>query len=141
MDQPGTQERSLSPRRSPHGSTSVAAVRVLVAAVALCGCDRRPTCSTFEPHEGFANHVQPFEVAVDEEARRAYSTSLASRTVAVIDVDSRTLIGSVPVASRPLVYPDITVDERGTSTHSNVGRTTTSPCTGWSVPIPIATVI
>jgi YVTN family beta-propeller protein len=87
---------------------------VLLLGAFVVGCPDPPPCLDLAPHADLPNHVQPFEVAVAVDQRRVYSTSLGSRTVAVIDADDEAVIGMLPVGSRPLSYPDIAVDEHGT---------------------------
>jgi hypothetical protein len=77
------------------------------------GCSVRPFCLFLGPDEEQPNHVQPFEIGVDPATRRVFSTSLGSRTVAVIDADEGTIDRMLPAGSRPLSYPDIAVDEDG----------------------------
>jgi DNA-binding beta-propeller fold protein YncE len=97
-------------------------VSALLFVLAVPGCDRAPHCQTFGPYEELRNHAQPFEVAVDPDRRRAYSTSLSARTLAVYDLDARTLIDAAPIGDRPLVFPDIAVDDDGTVWLASYGQ-------------------
>ena len=85
----------------------------LSATLLATGCPVRPFCLFLGPDEDQPNHVQPFEIGVDPTARRVFSTSLGSRTVAVIDADEQVVDRMLPTGSRPLAYPDIAVDEHG----------------------------
>lgn len=97
----------------------VLSLQVLLLAT---GCDRGPRCESYEPYPELRNHVQPFEIAVDAERRRAFSTSLASRTVGVYDLDWSAVIAMVPIGPRPLVYPDVAVDELGAAWITSFGH-------------------
>ncbi len=80
---------------------------------ALPACAPAPICESFGPEEGRANHIQPFEVAVDPWARRAFSTSLSTLTLGIHDLDAQEMIAAAPLAERPLVFPDVAVDDLG----------------------------
>jgi len=92
---------------------ALAGLCLLAVAAAASGCPVRPYCLYLGPDEDLANHVQPFEIGVDPATRRVFSTSLGSRTVAVIDADAGAIDRMLPTGSRPLAYPDIAVDEDG----------------------------
>ena len=86
---------------------------MLTPLLAALGCTVRPYCLYLGPDAEKPNHVQPFEIGVDPATRRVFSTSLGSRTVAVIDADEGVIDRMLPTGSRPLAYPDIAVDENG----------------------------
>ncbi len=74
---------------------------------------RKAPCQTFEPNRGLGNHLNPFEIAVDVEHRRIYSTSLANRTLGVYDADTHEILGMYPIRERALVRPDVVPDATG----------------------------
>ncbi len=86
------------------------------------GCAKGPHCESYEPYPELRNHVQPFEIAIDPERRRAFSTSLASRTVGIYDLDWSAVVAMVPIGPRPLVYPDVAVDELGVAWITSFGH-------------------
>ncbi len=86
---------------------------LITLAAGASGCTVRPFCLYLGPDEELGNHVQPFEIGIDPVARRVFSTSLGSRTVAVLDADHAVLDRTLPTGARPLAYPDIAVDEDG----------------------------
>ena len=95
---------------------------VMLALALSPGCTKPPHCESYEPYPELLNHVQPFEIAVDPVRRRALSTSLASRTVGVYDLDWSGMVKTVPVGPRPLVYPDVAVDEAGVAWITNFSQ-------------------
>ena len=94
----------------PAAPLAMAAALLLVV---VSGCQKPAHCESYEPYPELLNHVQPFEIAVDPQRRRGFSTSLASRTVAVYDLDWSAVVAMVPIGPRPLVYPDVAVDDQG----------------------------
>ncbi len=44
---------------------------------------------------------RPFGVTIDAEGKRAYTANVASNDVSVIDIESRTVVGTVKVGKRP----------------------------------------
>ena len=107
-------------KRCPRAESGRAATAKGWSAIALCAvttslsaCSARPFCLYLGPDPELTNHVQPFEIAVDPGARRVFSTSLGSRTVAVLDADTQAVDRMLPTGSRPLAYPDVAVDDGG----------------------------
>ncbi len=77
------------------------------------GCAGEPECANLRPWEGIQNHVQTFEVAVDADARRLYTTALGSRVMLAYDADSHEVLFDLPVGNDPLVTPEVEVDLAG----------------------------
>jgi hypothetical protein len=72
-----------------------------------------PTCPDLEPDNNFPNNIQPFEVAIDATARLVYLTALGTPTVAVVDMDTATLVGMIPLGGSAVTRPDLAVDADG----------------------------
>ncbi len=81
--------------------------------VLLTGCSTEPVCVMLRPFERFGNHVQTYEVAIDVEGRRVYTTALGSQVALAYDADSYEVLQDFPLGSDPLTTPDIEVDLDG----------------------------
>ena len=90
-------------------------MRVALTLVVLIGCAEpsAPTCPDLEPDNNFPNNLQPFEVAIDPTARLVYLTALGTPTVAVVDVDTATLVGMIPLGGSAVTRPDLAADADG----------------------------
>lgn len=79
----------------------------------LLGCAREPICVDLRPHEDIGNHVQTYEVAVDAERRRVYTTALGSSVLLVYDADSGAVLQDMPLGNDPLNTPEVELDLAG----------------------------
>jgi streptogramin lyase len=84
-----------------------------IALLLLLGCGRVPQCANLCLREGIANHVQPYEVAIDVERRRVYSSALGSSVVLAYDADTHEVLQDYPLGTSPLTTPDLEVDRDG----------------------------
>lgn len=86
----------------------------LIAVLAvLQGCSREPTCVDLRPIDGIANHVQTFDVAIDVQRRRVYSSALGSSVVLAYDADTYEVLQDYPLGTSPLTTPVVEVDPDG----------------------------
>jgi streptogramin lyase len=84
-----------------------------IALLLLLGCGREPQCADLKVREDLANHVQPYEVAIDVERRRVYSTALGSQAVLAYDADTHEVLQDYPLGTSPLTTPDLEIDPDG----------------------------
>jgi len=79
----------------------------------VAACASEPDCVSLRPLDGFENHVQVFDLAIDVERRRVYSSALGSRAVLVYDADSRQVVDQLILGEAPLTTPVLEVDLGG----------------------------
>ncbi len=79
----------------------------------LAGCAREADCVLLKPMLEVQNHVQVFDLALDLERRRVYSSALASRAVLVYDADTFEVIEDLPLGTTPAPTPAVEVDRDG----------------------------
>lgn len=92
-------------------------MRPLVLTLTACA-PAAEVCVSLREGNPFANHLMPFDVAVDASHRVAWSTALATPTLAGIDLDSGEQVAAITYLDTPGVYPTVAVDESG---HAWVG--------------------
>ena len=85
----------------------------LITIAALLACSQEPVCVDLRPHPEFANHVQTYEIALDPERRRVYSSALGSRVLLAYDADTHEILQDLPLGVSPLTTPDVEVDLGG----------------------------
>jgi len=82
----------------------------LATCLALFGCGPpNPICVDLRPDTNRPNHLQPFQVAIDADRHTLYSTSLASPNVAVVDLDTLTVLRVLRIGDLALDLPDLAV--------------------------------
>jgi hypothetical protein len=79
----------------------------------LIGCANDPVCVDLRPHEDVGNHVQTYEVAMDPDRRRVYTTALGSSVLLVYDADSGAVLQDMPLGNDPLNTPEVELDSSG----------------------------
>ena len=80
---------------------------------ALMGCSKEPVCVDLKVRDDMSNHVQVYEVAIDQQRRRVYSSALGSAVLLAYDADTYEPVQDYPLGSGPLTTPDIEVDSDG----------------------------